>query len=95
MLVTRAAENTVWFASCNARLAHQNSRSMVISPDGRIEAQSELKREELVVAEIDIDRATRAMFNYDLSACAEVLFADSVRPEEYAAALAGVARPGD
>jgi predicted amidohydrolase len=87
MITTRAAENTVWFASCNACLEHQNSRSMVIAPDGRVEAQSELKREELVVAEVDVDRATRAMFRYDLEGCAALLFADTVRREEYAPAL--------
>jgi ribosomal-protein-alanine N-acetyltransferase len=88
MIVTRAAENTVWFASCNPCLVpHQNCRSMIVAPNGVIEAQAELKREELVVADIDIDRATRAMFNYDLEACAEMLFADTVAREEFAAAL--------
>jgi ribosomal-protein-alanine N-acetyltransferase len=87
MIVTRAAENTIWFASCNACLEHQNSRSMIVAPDGRIVAQSELKQEQLVVLEIDITRATRAMFNYDLRGCAALLFADTVDPQEYAAAL--------
>jgi ribosomal-protein-alanine N-acetyltransferase len=90
MIVTRAAENTVWFASCNACLTpHQNSRSLVIAPDGTVVAQSELRREELVVADIDMDRATRAMFTYDLEACAELLFAGTVRREEFASALPG------
>jgi predicted amidohydrolase len=87
MITTRAAENTIWFASCNACLDHQNCRSLVIAPDGRVHAQSELKREELVVADVDIDRATQAMFRYDLEGCAELLFADTVAPAEYAAAL--------
>lgn len=87
MIVTRAAENTIWFASCNACLDHQNSRSLVVAPDGRIHAQSELRREELVAADIDIDLATRAMFNYDLEACAGPLFADTVAREEFASAL--------
>lgn len=87
MITTRAAENTIWFASCNACLEHQNSRSLVIAPDGRVHAQSELKREELVVADIDIDRATRAMFRYDLEGCAEILFGDTVKPDEYAEAM--------
>jgi predicted amidohydrolase len=87
MIVTRAAENTVWFASCNACLEpHQNCRSLVVAPDGRIAAQSELLREELVTADLDIARATRAMFNFDRDGCAEMLFADTVRPAEYAAA---------
>ncbi|MDA0835988.1 MAG: carbon-nitrogen hydrolase family protein [Planctomycetota bacterium] len=87
MIVTRAAENTIWFASCNASLDHQNCRSLVVAPDGQIAAQSELKCEELVVAEIVIDRATRAMFNYDMEACAEMLFAKTVARGEYAAIL--------
>jgi predicted amidohydrolase len=94
MIVTRAAENTIWFASCNACLTpHQNCRSLVVAPDGTVAAQSELKREELVVADIDIERATRAMFNYDLEACAELLFAGTVRREEFASALSA-AGPG-
>lgn len=87
MITTRAAENTVWFASCNACLDQQNCRSLVIAPDGQVHAQSELKREELVVADIDLDRATRAMFLYDLEGCAEMLFAKTVDRTEYASAL--------
>jgi len=89
MIVTRAAENTVWFASCNACLEpHQNCRSMVVAPDGQIFAQTELKQEQLLVCDIDIERATQAMFNYDLNATGEILFADTVKPEEWAAATA-------
>jgi predicted amidohydrolase len=84
MIVTRAAENTVWFASCNACLPHQNSRSLVVAPDGQVHAQTELRQEQLLVAEIDVDRATRAMYLFDRDGCAQVLFADTVRPEEYA-----------
>lgn len=87
MIITRAAENTIWFASCNACLEHQNCRSLVIAPDGRVHAQSDLKREQLLVADLDIDKATQAMFRYDLEGCAEILFADTVKPEEYASAL--------
>jgi predicted amidohydrolase len=88
MLVTRAAENTIWFASCNmAHSQHQNCRSMVVAPDGQIHAQAELKREELVVADLDIDLATRAMFNFDTERCAKMLFADTVAPHEYADGL--------
>jgi predicted amidohydrolase len=90
MLVTRAAENTIWFASCNmAHAQHQNCRSMVVAPDGRIHAQAELKREELVVADLDIDLATQAMFNFDTEGCAKLLFADTVAPHEYADAVRG------
>ena len=95
MIVTRAAENTVWFASCNACLPHQNSRSLVVAPDGRIHARTELKREEVLVADIDVDRATRAMFRLGergaeagaVEDSAGLLFADTVKREEYAGGL--------
>jgi len=88
MIVTRAAENTVWFASCNACLdAHQNSRSLVVAPDGQIHAQTELRQEQLLVADIDIELATRAMFTYDLEGCAPLLFGQTVGREEYQEAL--------
>jgi len=89
MIVTRAAENSIWFASCNACLIpHQNCRSMIVAPDGRIHAQTELRQEQLLVADIDIDQATRAMFNYDLEGCAPLLFAQTVQREEFQEALA-------
>lgn len=87
MIVTRAAENTIWFASCNmCHPLHQNSRSMVVAPDGRIHAEAELKQEQLLVADIDIDLATQAMFKFDTDGCARVLFADTVERREYAQA---------
>ena len=97
MIVTRAAENTVWFASCNACLPHQNSRSLIVAPDGRIHARTELKREEVLVADIDVSQATRAMFRLGeqgaaagaLEDSAGPLFADTVKREEYAGALGG------
>ncbi len=88
MIVTRAAENTVWFASCNmCHEQHQNCRSMIVAPDGRVHARAELKREELLVADLDMSLATAAMFNYDLEGCAPVLFSDTVDRDEYASAL--------
>ena len=88
MIVTRAAENTVWFASCNCvHRDHQNCCTQIVAPNGVVAAQCEMKREELLIHDIDVDRATRAMFNYDLEGCADVLFADTVRPDEYASAL--------
>ena len=88
MIVTRAAENTVWFASCNAcLLPHQNCCSMVVAPDGQIHAQAAMKREELLVADIDIDRATRAMFEFDLEATAEILFGDTIQRQEFEVVL--------
>lgn len=86
MIVTRAAENTIWFASCNmCHEQHQNCRSLIVAPDGRIHAQTELRQEELLVADLDVDLATRAMFQFDTDGCARVLFADTVQPQEYAA----------
>lgn len=95
MAVTRAAENTVWFASCNiCHDQHQNCRSMVIGPDGLIKAQAELKQEELVIADIDTALATRAMYKFDVGEpadddCAKMLFAETVKKEEYDVARAG------
>ena len=56
---------------------------MIVAPDGQIHAQAELRQPQLLAADIDVERATRAMFNYDLDGCAEVLFADTVKAEEY------------
>jgi predicted amidohydrolase len=92
MATTRAAENTVWFLTTNiCHDQHQNCRTMVISPDGVVKAQSELKREELVIADIDTALATRAMYKFDVGEtadddCAKMLFADTVKKEEYKAA---------
>jgi len=95
MIVTRAAENTVWFASCNACLPpHQNSRSLIVAPDGRIHGQTELCQEELLVRDIDVEQETQAMFRMSqgptataLADTADLLFADTVAAEEYAAAV--------
>ena len=77
----------MWFASCNACLVpHQNSRSLIVAPDGQICAQTELRREELLVADLDVARATRAMFEFERDGMADVLFAGTVRPEEFATA---------
>ena len=41
----------------------QNCRSLIVAPDGTIAAQSELKTEQLVVADIDPALASRVMFH--------------------------------
>jgi ribosomal-protein-alanine N-acetyltransferase len=88
MITTRAAENTIWFASCNACLdPYQNSASLIVAPNGTIHAESTLKREELVVADIETDLATRAMFLDDMQGEAELLFGDTVDPSEFASAV--------
>jgi ribosomal-protein-alanine N-acetyltransferase len=86
MITTRAAENTIWFASCNMCHGHQNCRSRIVAPDGRVHAEAELRSEKLLAADVDVDQATRAMFEFDREGCATVLFADTVAPEEYAKA---------
>ena len=53
---------------------------------GQLVAQAELKQEQLVVADVDLDKATHAMFKFDMGGCAEMLFGDVVAPEEYATA---------
>ena len=88
MIRTRAAENTIWFASCNCALVpHQNCRTQIIAPNGEIHAECQMKREELLISDIDVDKATRAMFNFDTAGCADVLFSNTVKRDEYAPAL--------
>ena len=90
MIVTRAAENTVYFASTNACLPpHQDSASMVVAPDGRIVAQTELCQETVLIADIDIALATRAMWKgwETMDDTAPVLFGDQVEKSEYSSKL--------
>ena len=60
---------------------------MVVAPDGQIYAQAEMKREELLVADIDVERATRAMYRYDMEDSAEMLFGDEIERSEYEGVL--------
>ena len=55
---------------------------MIVCPDGTIDSQLALGQEALLVSEIDIDKATRAMFRYDMSDTVEILFADTVKAQE-------------
>ena len=88
LILARAAENTVWVASCNCCYeTHQNSTSLVVAPDGRVVGETGLGEEVLLVRDIDPEQATRAMFLYDLEGCAPVLFGDQVRREEFAHVL--------
>ena len=90
MLVTRAAENTIWFASCNCcHSQHQNCETQVVAPNGEVAAQCEMKKETLLICDVDVDRATRAMFRFDMADSAELLFGDTVRPEDYGSAPIG------
>lgn len=56
---------------------------MIVAPDGRIHASAAMKREELLVADIDITKATHAMHRYDMDDSAELLFANTVDRDEY------------
>jgi hypothetical protein len=60
---------------------------MIVAPDGQVHAQAELRQEQLLVSAIDIDRATRAMFRYDLEDCAPLLFGQTVQRGEFQSAL--------
>ncbi len=87
MITTRAAENTIWFASCNCCHApYQNCRTMVVAPDGQVHTQAEMNREELLICDLDINRATRAMYLFDRDGCADMLFGNTVQRSEYTAA---------
>jgi predicted amidohydrolase len=91
MIITRAAENTIWFGSCNcAHALYQNCRTQIIAPSGEIHAECEMKQERLLISDIDVDEATRAMFNSDMAGCADLLFSDTVKPDEYISALKDV-----
>lgn len=88
LILARAAENTVWVASCNCCYEeHQNSTSLVVAPDGRVVGETGLGEETLLVRDIDPEQATRALFLYDLEGCAPILFGDQVRREEFAHVL--------
>lgn len=65
LIVARAAENTVWFASCNAAWPFQNCASMVVSPDGLVRAKSLLQEETLLLCDVDPSLSTHAMLRYD------------------------------
>ena len=82
MLRTRAAENTIWFASCNcAHVPYQNCQTQIVAPNGEIHAECEMKREELLISDIDVDKATRSMFNFDTANRADLQQLMSCGPE--------------
>jgi len=65
LIVSRAAETTMYFISTNLSGKYCNARSMVVAPDGLIQAAAELKKEMLVVADIDPKLATHAFLEDD------------------------------
>jgi len=54
----RAQENTVYFASVNQAMTRQNSATSLIAPDGKLVRYVSYGQEELLVADLDLTRAT-------------------------------------
>ncbi len=57
-LLCRAAENTVWVASCNYAAAGSATTSAVVRPDGTLLAHQPYGEEGLLVADLDLSLAT-------------------------------------
>ncbi|HVO49933.1 MAG TPA: carbon-nitrogen hydrolase family protein [Thermoanaerobaculia bacterium] len=57
-LLCRAAENTVWIASCNYAAEGSATTSAVVRPDGTLLAFQPYGREGLLVADLDLSLAT-------------------------------------
>lgn len=57
-LLCRAAENTIWIASVNYAAAGSATTSAVITPDGTLLAYQSYGQEGLLVADLDLSRAT-------------------------------------
>jgi predicted amidohydrolase len=57
-LLCRAAENTVWIASCNYAVAGSATTSAVVRPDGTLYAYQPYGEEGLLVADLDLSLAT-------------------------------------
>ncbi len=60
-MLCRAAENTMWFASVNCASAGSPTTSAVVRPDGSLLAYQPYGREGLLVADLDLDVATRLL----------------------------------
>lgn len=67
----RAQENTIYFASVNHALRFQNSATSLIDPQGQLVAHVPYGQEEMLVADLDLAKATR-------------FYAERFRPEWYA-----------
>jgi predicted amidohydrolase len=55
----RAAENTIYFASVNQAMRHQNSTTSLIDPSGNYMAHIPYGKEDLLIADLDLSKATR------------------------------------
>lgn len=65
LVVARAAENTLYFATANMAHRRNNCRSLIIGPNGLIGAASELGREMLILADLDLTKSTHAFLRSD------------------------------
>lgn len=57
-MLMRSIENTIWFASVNYALAHQDSATTVITPEGELFAHLPYGEEGVLIADLDLARAT-------------------------------------
>ncbi len=73
LIVSRAAENTLWFISANMCHPCNNCRSMVVAPSGLVRTASVLTRETLLVCDIDPNEATHAFLSTDTERMAKAL----------------------
>lgn len=73
LIVSRAAENTLWFLSSNMSHACNNVRSMIVGPNGLIREAAILTREMLIWHDADPELATHAFLKDDLEEMARAL----------------------
>ena len=55
----RAAENAIYFASVNQAMRYQNSATSLIDPQGNLIASVPYGKEDLLIADLDLTKATR------------------------------------
>ncbi|MDE2816146.1 MAG: carbon-nitrogen hydrolase family protein [Chloroflexota bacterium] len=58
-MLCRAEENSVYFASVNQAMRYQNSATSLIDPQGNLLAHVPYGKEDLLVADLDLTKATR------------------------------------
>ena len=73
LIVARAAENTLYFVSANMCHPRNNCRSLIVGPDGLIMEASRLGEEMLLVADLELERATHAFLVDDPEAQGKAL----------------------
>ena len=55
----RAGENGIYFASVNQAMRYQNSATSLIDPHGNLMAHVPYGKEDLLIADLDMSKATR------------------------------------